>query len=243
MKSKWIWVLAFGVLSAAVYGGIALATPPTPAPGVTTTTFGVGRFDSIDSKTKTDIDPGRRDDFWKAAHQDEGRVGLYVLQNTIQPGSDVRLAQPSRAQPGDRQVRHGDVLHGRRSDLRSAGRRPDRASSTTATTCTSWERGQRRPRDGRRLPGPGGVRTADRRAGARPTAPPFRTVDLTRGGRVRPPSTRPSRSTGNTASPCSELRCVVDAVMAQPQPPPGSEPPTPQRNRFRFRRRRRISIR
>jgi quercetin dioxygenase-like cupin family protein len=29
MKSKWVWVLLLGVLAAAVYGGIALATPPS----------------------------------------------------------------------------------------------------------------------------------------------------------------------------------------------------------------------
>jgi quercetin dioxygenase-like cupin family protein len=29
MKSKWVWVLLLGVLGAALYGGIALATPPS----------------------------------------------------------------------------------------------------------------------------------------------------------------------------------------------------------------------
>ena len=29
MKSRWVWVLLLGVLGAAVYGGIALATPPS----------------------------------------------------------------------------------------------------------------------------------------------------------------------------------------------------------------------
>jgi quercetin dioxygenase-like cupin family protein len=29
MKSKWVWVLLVGVLGAAVYGGMALATPPS----------------------------------------------------------------------------------------------------------------------------------------------------------------------------------------------------------------------
>ena len=69
-----------------MYGGIALATPPTPAPGVVTTTFGVGRFDSIDSLTKTDVDPGRRTNFWKARIKTKGRSDLHVLQNTIAPG-------------------------------------------------------------------------------------------------------------------------------------------------------------
>ena len=87
MRTKWMWILALGVLGAAVYGGIALATPPTPAPGVVTTTFGVGRFDSIDSLTKTDVDPGRRTNFWKARLKTKGASDLYVLQNTIQPGA------------------------------------------------------------------------------------------------------------------------------------------------------------
>jgi quercetin dioxygenase-like cupin family protein len=29
MKSRWVWVLLLGVMGAAVYGGIALATPPS----------------------------------------------------------------------------------------------------------------------------------------------------------------------------------------------------------------------
>jgi quercetin dioxygenase-like cupin family protein len=87
MRSKWIWVLALGVLGAVVYGGIALATPPTPSPGVITTTFGVGRFDDINSTTKTDVNPGRRTEFWKARLKTKRASDLYVLQNTIQPGA------------------------------------------------------------------------------------------------------------------------------------------------------------
>jgi quercetin dioxygenase-like cupin family protein len=61
----------------------ALATPPV---GVTTTTFGVGRFDDINSLTKTDIDPGPRTDYWKARLRTKHASDLYVLQNTIVPG-------------------------------------------------------------------------------------------------------------------------------------------------------------
>ena len=39
MKSKWVWVLLLGVLGAAVYGGIALATPPS---GLTNTPLARG---------------------------------------------------------------------------------------------------------------------------------------------------------------------------------------------------------
>jgi quercetin dioxygenase-like cupin family protein len=61
----------------------ALATAPR---GVVTTTFGVGRFDAIDSTTKTDINPGPANDFWQARINTKGASDLYVLQNTISPG-------------------------------------------------------------------------------------------------------------------------------------------------------------
>ena len=83
MKSKWLCMLLLGVVGAAAYGGIALATAPA---GVTTTTFGVGHFDPIDSKTKTSLGSGRSRDFWKAAIKTKGASDLYVLQNTIVPG-------------------------------------------------------------------------------------------------------------------------------------------------------------
>ena len=83
MKSKWVLVLLLGVLGAAVYGGVALATDPS---GVITTPIGVGRFANIDSTTKTDIDPGAANDFWQARIDTKGASDLYVLQNTIAPG-------------------------------------------------------------------------------------------------------------------------------------------------------------
>src|SRR3954453_9251206 len=76
-------MVLLGVAGAAAYGGIALATAPA---GVNTVTFGVARFSDIDSKTKTDIDPGRSTDFWKAAINTKGASDVYVLQNTIAPG-------------------------------------------------------------------------------------------------------------------------------------------------------------
>ena len=83
MRSKWLWMLLLGVVGAAAYGGVALATTPA---GVVTTTFGVGRFDNINTKTKTDIDPGPGRNFWKAAMRTKGASDVYVLQNTIAPG-------------------------------------------------------------------------------------------------------------------------------------------------------------
>ena len=53
----------------------ALATPPA---GVTTTILGVGRFEDIDTKMKTEP--------WKADISTKGASDLHVLQNTIAPG-------------------------------------------------------------------------------------------------------------------------------------------------------------
>ena len=59
----------------------------TPGNGVTSTLFAVGRFDDIDAKTLTDIDPGCR-------APTSGRPGstprdhriCYILENRIAPG-------------------------------------------------------------------------------------------------------------------------------------------------------------
>ena len=83
MRSKWVCALVLGVIGAATYGGIALATGPS---GVETTVFGVGRFADIHSATKTDIDPGPRRHFWKSRIDTKGASDVYVLQNTIAPG-------------------------------------------------------------------------------------------------------------------------------------------------------------
>ena len=83
MRRKWIWALLLAVVGAVVYGGLALATNPS---GVQTTTFGIGRFNDIDSTTKTDIDPGTANDFWQARLKTKGASDLYVIQNVIAPG-------------------------------------------------------------------------------------------------------------------------------------------------------------
>jgi quercetin dioxygenase-like cupin family protein len=62
-------------LIAVTAGGIALATPPS---GVTSTAIGSGRFEVIDTKTKTDA--------WKAEIRTKGASDLHVVQNTIVPG-------------------------------------------------------------------------------------------------------------------------------------------------------------
>lgn len=80
-KLKWAFIVALA--GAAVYGGNVLATPPS---GVITTIIAVGRFDDIDAKVKTDIDPSSHKDFWKARINTQGLSDLHVLQNTIAPG-------------------------------------------------------------------------------------------------------------------------------------------------------------
>jgi quercetin dioxygenase-like cupin family protein len=83
VRSKWVCVLLLGAVGVAAYGGIALATPPS---GVSTTVFGVGRFDDIRATTKTDTDAGDRTDFWQSRIETKGASDVHVLQNTIAPG-------------------------------------------------------------------------------------------------------------------------------------------------------------
>jgi quercetin dioxygenase-like cupin family protein len=83
MKRKWAWALLVAVVGVVVYAGTVLATTPR---GVTTTTFGVGRFTDIDATTKTDVNSGNATDFWQARINTKGDSDLYVLQNTIVPG-------------------------------------------------------------------------------------------------------------------------------------------------------------
>jgi quercetin dioxygenase-like cupin family protein len=83
MKAKWVAAVVVAAVGAAVYGGTVLATNSL---GVTTTTFGVARFDDIDATTKTDVNAGHATDFWQARLNTKGASDLYVLQNTIVPG-------------------------------------------------------------------------------------------------------------------------------------------------------------
>jgi hypothetical protein len=89
MKAKVIWavlLLAVGVLGAAVYGGLALATPVS---GVSNPLWSpvVGGFaDGIDAKAKTDVDPGRGRDYWKVKIEADGATDVHVVENIIAPG-------------------------------------------------------------------------------------------------------------------------------------------------------------
>ena len=74
----------------------AVATPPSPE--VITTPIGMGRFTNIDTKVKTDIDPGAATEFWTARIKTKRPSDLYVLQNTIPPGkTSAGIATPAPA--------------------------------------------------------------------------------------------------------------------------------------------------
>ena len=85
MKLKLFLALLLGVLGVAAYVGNVLATPPS---GVTPTIFAIGRFDNIDTTTKTDIDPDNATDFWQARISTKGITDVHVLQNVIAPGGN-----------------------------------------------------------------------------------------------------------------------------------------------------------
>jgi len=86
VKSKWLWALALGLVAGAIYGGIALATPPS---GVTNPPWSpvIGNFPSgFDTRAKTDIDPGKAKDFWKVHITARGATDVHILENIIAPG-------------------------------------------------------------------------------------------------------------------------------------------------------------
>jgi quercetin dioxygenase-like cupin family protein len=74
---------AFAAASFVTYVSGALATSPQ---GVTTLTLGVARFDDIDAAARTDVNPGRARDIWKARISTKGATDVHMLQNTIAPG-------------------------------------------------------------------------------------------------------------------------------------------------------------
>jgi hypothetical protein len=86
MKSRWLLAVLVGVAGAAVYGGIALATPPS---GVSNPPWSpvIGNFASgIDATAKTDVDPGNATDFWQVRISARGATNVHVLENIIAPG-------------------------------------------------------------------------------------------------------------------------------------------------------------
>ena len=83
MRNRFLIALAAGLLGAISIFGFVQATPGN---GVTSTLFAVGRFDDIDAKTLTDIDPGPSTDLWQARIKTKGSSDLYILENRIAPG-------------------------------------------------------------------------------------------------------------------------------------------------------------
>jgi hypothetical protein len=86
VKAKWIWTLLLALVGVAVYGGMALATPPS---GVSNPPWSpvIGRFaDGIDASAKTDVDPGTATDFWQVRISAKGATDVHVLENIIAPG-------------------------------------------------------------------------------------------------------------------------------------------------------------
>lgn len=83
MRNRFILALTAALIAVVALVGGVLATPVV---GVTTTTFAVGRFATIDAKTLTDIDPTASTDFWQARINTKGSTDVYMLENRIAPG-------------------------------------------------------------------------------------------------------------------------------------------------------------
>ena len=83
MRNRFMFALTAALVGVLALGGVVLATDPK---GVTSTIFAVGRFQNIDARTRTDIDPTHRRHFWKARIAAKGASDLYILENVIVPG-------------------------------------------------------------------------------------------------------------------------------------------------------------
>ena len=86
MKSKYIWALLLALMSLAVYGTVASATPPS---GVSNPPWSpiIGHFaGGIDATAKTDINPGSATNFWKMRIEAKGATDVHILENVIHPG-------------------------------------------------------------------------------------------------------------------------------------------------------------
>ncbi|MCP9485620.1 MAG: cupin domain-containing protein [Gaiellaceae bacterium MAG52_C11] len=75
MKTRFYLLVLVAAVGGSVYAGSVLATP---ASGVTSTVFAVGRFDEIDARATTG--------HWSAKIRANGPSDLHVLENRIAPG-------------------------------------------------------------------------------------------------------------------------------------------------------------
>src|SRR3954470_13472134 len=98
MNAKWLWAVLVGVLGAALYVAIAMATPPS---GVSNPTWSpvVGRFGSgIDATAKADIDAGAATDFWQVRISAKGATDIHIVDNITGPGGKFgRQAHPGQS--------------------------------------------------------------------------------------------------------------------------------------------------
>jgi hypothetical protein len=86
VKPNWLLTPVLGLAGVAVYGGIALATPPS---GVTNPPWSpvIGNFaGGIDATVKTDTDPGNATSFWQLRISAKGSTDVHILENIIAPG-------------------------------------------------------------------------------------------------------------------------------------------------------------
>jgi len=86
VKSRRVWALLLGLVVVGVFGGVALATPPS---GITNPPWSpvIGRFDNgIEARAKTDVDPGPATHWWKIEISAKGATDVHVIENVIAPG-------------------------------------------------------------------------------------------------------------------------------------------------------------
>jgi quercetin dioxygenase-like cupin family protein len=83
MRHRSMFALTAALIGVVALGGIVLATGPS---GVMSTTLAVGRFEDINARTKTDIDPTRRTHYWRARIKTNKSTDVYIVENKIAPG-------------------------------------------------------------------------------------------------------------------------------------------------------------
>jgi hypothetical protein len=79
-------LIAIGIAIAAAAPLVVGPTRATPPSGVTSPPEIVGRFDGIHTTARTDVDPGRKTDYWRARINVKGATDVHILENDIAPG-------------------------------------------------------------------------------------------------------------------------------------------------------------
>ena len=168
MRRKLIWTLFVAFAALAAYAGNVLATPPIDA-GLQRHDAGEGHLRR--ARHQRPHDPSRR-----SGRPSSRRRGIPTSTSSRTLGSQAlcrrvhsqqRLAHPSRAEPRDRDARHGDRIRRRRSDLHAArvlGRRDELVRRHRQRRRPHHPRRERRRgEDGRRPAHPEGRHSTDRR--------------------------------------------------------------------------------